>query len=233
LSFTTVYIFRLQGWRNRFWAFRQMRDAHKSLKTIAGQSFYKLMGSGGGNGFSLWPDWGTYVLLQNWQTEEAFAQFKENSSFFKTYCSKATQLSFLKLKVFKTQGTWNGQEPFQMSKEKLESKHMAVLTRASIKPSLLHKFWRYVPGVSKKIFDFDGLILAKGVGEIPFMEQATISLWNSQEVMKSFAYKNPKHARVVKKTRQLDWYSEELFARFHVLEMSGNYDQVNFESLSE
>ena len=40
--------------------------------------------------------------------------------------------------------------------------------------------------------------------------------------MMAYAYKNKKHAAMVKKTRELGWYSEELFSRFHPFEVQGN-----------
>lgn len=196
--------------------------AHGTLKAVAGQTFYKLLGSGGGNGFGLWPDWGTYVLLQTWESETSFTTFQKESSFLKEYKLHSSEVAFLKLSAFKAHGTWNKQVPFA-EQENTNSQFMAVLTRASIKPKLMHKFWRYVPSVSKKLFDFDGLVFAKGVGELPLVEQATLSVWKSAELMQSFAYKDKRHAEVVKKTRELDWYSEELFSRFNVLEMSGSY----------
>lgn len=196
--------------------------AHKVLQNIAGQLFYKLLGSGGGNGFGLWPDWGTYVLLQSWESEQAFLNFEEQNAWLKEYKERASEVAFLKLSAFKAQGTWNKKTPF-LEQENTNSKFMAVLTRASIKPKLMHKFWRFVPSVSKKLFDFEGLVFAKGVGELPLVEQATLSVWKSAELMQSFAYKDKHHAEVVKKTRELDWYSEELFARFNVLKISGSY----------
>lgn len=209
-----------------------MLFGHQHLRSIKGQSFYKLMGSGGRSGFSIWPDWGTYVLLQSWRSEEDFEHFKSNSEFFNSYGSRSKQQIFLKLKAFKSNGTWNKKEPFEVSESPFKSEHLAVLTRARIKGSLLHKFWRHVPKVSRKLFEFDGLVMAKGIGELPLIEQATISIWKSKEFMQSFAYKNPKHAEVVKKTRELDWYSEEIFARFHILEMSGTYKDINLSDLS-
>jgi hypothetical protein len=52
--------------------------------------------------------------------------------------------------------------------------------------------------------------------------QATFSLWESAESMMDYAYKNPKHAEMVKKTRELGWYSEELFARFQPYKIEGD-----------
>jgi hypothetical protein len=52
--------------------------------------------------------------------------------------------------------------------------------------------------------------------------QATYSLWKTGDAMMDYAYKNDKHAAMVKKTRELGWYSEELFARFHPFEVRGD-----------
>jgi hypothetical protein len=38
----------------------------------------------------------------------------------------------------------------------------------------------------------------------------------------NYAYQNPKHAEMVKKTRELQWYSEELFARFEPYKVKGD-----------
>jgi hypothetical protein len=52
--------------------------------------------------------------------------------------------------------------------------------------------------------------------------QATFSVWSSADAMFDYAYSNPKHAEMVKKTRELNWYSEELFARFEPYKVEGS-----------
>ena len=54
------------------------------------------------------------------------------------------------------------------------------------------------------------------IGEIPFLEQATISLWDSIDNVKEFAYKNEVHRSIIRKTKSESWYSEELFCRFYI-----------------
>ena len=61
-----------------------------------------------------------------------------------------------------------------------------------------------------------GLSFSKGFGEWPIFILATFSVWDSLEHMKAYAYENPSHAAMVKKTRELNWYKEELFSRFVV-----------------
>jgi len=42
----------------------------KLINKTKGLLFYKFLGTGGKNGFSLWPDWSTYALLTTWENEE-------------------------------------------------------------------------------------------------------------------------------------------------------------------
>jgi hypothetical protein len=60
----------------------------------------------------------------------------------------------------------------------------------------------------------EGFITSVGIGEIPWIKQATFSVWQSKESMKAFAYGMKEHAEVIKKTRQQQWYSEDMFVRF-------------------
>jgi heme-degrading monooxygenase HmoA len=62
------------------------------------------------------------------------------------------------------------------------------------------------------------MLYSKGVGEVPFLNMATFSVWKSAEAMKNFAYQSKEHLKAIKMTRELGWYSEELFARFVLLE---------------
>lgn len=224
MSFTTFTFFKLQGWSRRWWAFQQMGRAGAILSEQPTQ-VSKLLGTGGKAGFSLWPDWSTYVLLQVWETKEEAAHFFKNDSWYKAYKERATEYLQVEARAFRSQGKWNGVNPFENQKGNAKAATIGVLTRASIKPRLLPQFWRYVPGVSKKIFERPGLYFAKGVGEVPLLEQATFSLWDSVKLMQQFAYEQKEHARVVRKTRELQWYREELFARFEILAMHGNWQE--------
>ena len=57
----------------------------------------------------------------------------------------------------------------------------------------------------------------KELVRLPFIQQATFSIWENIESVTDFAYKNKNHAEIVKKTRQRNWYKEDLFARFEII----------------
>ena len=45
--------------------------------------------------------------------------------------------------------------------------------------------------------------------------------------MMDYAYQNPKHREVVALTRQLNWYKEEMFARFVPYKFTGSWAGKN------
>jgi heme-degrading monooxygenase HmoA len=94
----------------------------------------------------------------------------------------------------------------------------------------LKNFWANVDDVSDLMRKSPGYITSLGIGERPLYRQATFSVWNSLDNVKAFAYGSREHAEVIKKTRDEGWYSEELFARFKPVAVSGtlnNADPLN------
>lgn len=222
MQVTTVYFFRFRGVANKWWAFKQMPMSKAELKQVDGQYFGKLMGSGGGEGFSVFPDFSTYVLLQTWENEEAARAFFDGHGYFQEMAAHSNQRCVLFLRAFMSKGSWGGQNPFVGQKGQENPPVLGVLTRARIKPKLMHRFWVEVPQVSREVYQQPARLFSKGIGEWPLVEQATFSLWNSQQLMQDFAYQQKEHKRIVQKTRKLNWYSEELFARFELLKQEGD-----------
>lgn len=205
-----------------------MLFAHLFLFKVKGQTFYKLLGSGRGLGFSPWPDWSIYSLLQVWDTEEEAMEFMEKSSLMKSYKGQSIETYTVYLKNFKVHGKWSGKKPFIQSEElDASNPYVAVITRALIRPSKLRRFWAYVPESQKPIETAAGLVYTKGIGEVPFLQMATFSIWDSVEGLNNFAYKSREHQKAIKLTRELDWYSEELFSRFQPYKTEGTWEGKN------
>jgi hypothetical protein len=218
----TVTLFRFNGFWNRFWAFGQMGRRPFQKGIAEGLTFGKMLGTGGGNGFSIAPNFGVYGWLGAWNTEGEARDFFKQNAVFQSFTHRSIEHFTVYLQPTMAHGRWDGEEPFRVSAPFDASESVAVLTRATIKPSLLWRFWQYVPRTSRSIETAEGRLFSVGVGELPLIQQATFSIWDSGKQMMDYAYKSKYHAEVVKKTRELGWYSEELFARFRVLDTEGS-----------
>jgi hypothetical protein len=234
MEYTTLSFFSYASRANKWWAFKQMRLAYSYLKNTDGLKFHKQLGSGAKNGFSMWPDWGVYAQLMVWESKRYFDDYLKSNVHFIENESRSEKHLHIALKPIQLKGTWNGLQPFTLTNEKPSlDGFMAVITRASIRRSKMLSFWSYVPSVSKHIEKQKSLIFAKGVGEWPLIEQATFSIWDAKAAMQDFAYQQKEHKKVVQKTREKDWYREEMFVRFQVLNFFGNWKDAPFDKLSK
>jgi len=210
-----------------------MQLAHPELRQVPGLMFYKLMGSGGNGGFGLWPNWHVFALLGVWENLDAFRAFEVNNTFAQKASGRATEQFTTFLTPLKTHGLWNGENPFVPLPEQAipGDVPVAVLTRARIRLRRLREFLKHVPEASASLNDQEGLLLSIGVGEVPLIYQATFSVWRNLDAVKQYAYRNPAHGQVVRKTRDRDWYSEEMFTRFRVEGMEGTWEGVKMDQL--
>ena len=179
----------------------------------AGVSFEKRMGTGAGLGFSLWPDFKTYAVLTVYRSSEDFTSDRRFDFLAKT----GLQLSVWTLDPVLGHGSWGGKQPFTFGKPLEPHERVAVLTRASISRWKWPLFWIKVGSVGKRAAHSKGLRYAKGVGEYPLLEQATFSVWENPEALAQFAYRGKDHSAVIRQTRKIKWYREEMFVRFRVL----------------
>ncbi|MDB5014971.1 MAG: hypothetical protein JWQ25_3173 [Daejeonella sp.] len=190
--------------------------------------FWKLMGCGKNGTFDLKPDWQQWALLVTWDKEDDFDKFYK-SSFIAWWWRNFTQEQWtLICAPIASHGMWDGKQPFEINSDlKYQTGAIAVLTRATIRFSKLKRFWSSVKNVAEIMAKSKGYIASVGIGEAPFFLQATFSVWESMDDVKNFAYKSPEHSLVVKQTRDEDWYSEELFARFIPLKSYGHLNGHN------
>jgi hypothetical protein len=125
------------------------------------------------------------------------------------------------LEPISSHGQWAGKEPFVAIAKNWDGA-VAAVTRARIKWSQNFRFWSSVPPVTISLKSAPGLIAAIGIGEAPIGLQGTFSLWESAAAIREFAYKGAAHQKAIADTSTYNWYSEELFARFAVLEQRGS-----------
>jgi len=220
---TTLTFFRYPTLSQKVWAFGMMQFAHGALAQVPGLVFYKLLGSGRPN-FDPRPDWSTYGLLQVWEQESQAKDFFANARLFARYQQhSAEQLTFW-LKNLQAHGQWSGKNVFEATERPNPANpYLAVITRATIRTRMLRKFWAYVPTSQLDLVDNPHLLFTAGVGEVPITQMATFSLWDDATALQQFAYRNQAHRRAVQQTRDLNWYKEELFARFQPYRITGDW----------
>lgn len=189
--------------------------------------FYKLMGCGKNGVFSLQADWKQWALLTYGPVDriEDYQKWKESyyGSFISkwwTFCGCETWTIILEPVL--SHGTWSGKSFHAEAAPFAAYEPLAVLTRATIKPLKAYGFWKNVVPIQKQITDIPGLAFSVGFGEMPLFRQATFSIWQDQESMKAFAYSKTKHKEVVKQTREQQWYAEEMFTRFRIVQTAGS-----------
>ena len=227
MSISTLSFFRYEGLRNRTWAFGMMQFAHSYLSKTEGLKFYRLMGSGRGRGFNPFPDWGVYALLCVWENEAAAEQFHATSELKKKYRDRTSEIWTIYLQHLGAKGKWEGRNPFGERNPLLadaEGQPLAVITRATIRASRLVDFWKYVPQSEQQLAGNEGLIFTKGIGEVPVVQMATFSIWRDRKSLMEFAYRGKNHRTAIKMTRDLDWYKEEMFARFRPYRSDGTWE---------
>jgi hypothetical protein len=220
----TMSLFRYEGLAARAWAFVQMGLGPGRFRSVPGLRHAKLLGSGAGNGFSIWPHFGVYGLLGVWEEEAAARQFFEENSWWRATGRRSRERYTVFLHTSQVHGQWNGEQPFTPTVPFDKQAPVAVITRATIRWRHIPFFWRQVPRVSASVKDRPAQLLSVGVGEWPLFMQATFSIWTSAQAMMDYAYRSEFHRKVVQQTRELGWYKEELFARFVPCASEGSWE---------
>lgn len=201
---------------NKARAFAAMGLLPRKLKGVPGLRFFKMMGSGRGQAFSLRPDFSRYCLLAVWESEAAATAFFGSNPHWTAYRSLAAGTLQFQLQPLSAKGSWNGIQPFDHPNTKSpQHTPIAVLTRASLHWHRLPSFWRNARTATADMPQADGLKLSLGIGEVPYIEQATFSVWENADKMMAFVTA-PAHLQAIKLRHKEAWYKEELFARFTI-----------------
>lgn len=215
-----VYFFRVSPKSIPF-AFFSMAIDRMRIRKFTGISFSKLLGTGTGRTFTPsdadLTQWGMIIAIEKNRVNEF-----DNSSLVNNWRKRAISEFRATLTPLSSHGLWAKENPFDFtSPPSNPDARIAAITRARIKWSKNLQFWRSVPPVVTDLHHSPGLISAIGIGEAPIGLQGTFSLWESAAALREFAYKGRPHQKAIEQTKSIGWYSEELFARFEVLEMRG------------
>ena len=223
----TLSLFRFQGLWPRLWIIGQMGAARLALRREPHLMFWKLCGSGTGEGFTPKPNWGVWAILAVWPDEAAAREGTGRGAVWRRWRVKAAESATVFLSPLSARGSWSGVNPFVPEPRPVDpAGPLAVLTRASVKPARALRFWRRVPGISSVIGANPDVLFKIGIGEVPLLHQITFSIWPDGASVTRFARGDGPHGRAIRAVREEGWFTDELYARFRVLGVEGRWSGV-------
>lgn len=193
--------------------------------------FWKLMGSGKDAQVDLPADYRHWAILTTWDNRETYDDFNFRSFVMKWFNFFGSESFTILLNPLSSHGLWSGKQPFKTQISDINhTEKIAVITRAAIRFNKLKEFRSNVKRAAEAMRNAPGFILSAGIGENPFFDQATFSIWENMESMKAYAYQSFDHSDVIKLTRARKWYKEELFARFAIIDSWGSLNGIEINT---
>lgn len=217
----TLSFFRFESPWNRFWVLGQMGLARFGLRKMPGVEFWKLCGSGIGEGFTPVPNTKVWAILVVWDSAERACAGLDGGPVFQRWRARSDESWSVYLTPTSARGSWSGRVPFEAT----DTPHhgpLAALTRATIRPRKLLRFWEREPDISAVIGADPNVAFKIGIGEVPWLHQVTFSIWPDTTSMNAFARGGP-HAEAIRAVRREGWFREELYARFDVTGARGSW----------
>ena len=231
MSVTSITLFRFPKFLTKTWAigFGQLETRWR-LANTPDIKFSKLLGTGTRDGFYPYPKLSVYGILAVWPSFNIAQERVGSSRAFQRPRKLASEDWTLYMTTTRCRGFWAGQSPFETCKTEAEGNDgtgelIAVLTRATIKIRHVPSFWRQVPAISRDISNNQGMLFKMGLGEVPWLHQATFTVWRDHAALDKFAYQGA-HGSAVGKVRAGDWFKEQLFARFSVIGVEGHWQDA-------
>jgi hypothetical protein len=206
---------------SKLWGWSRIVIGPRLLRGVPCLRFAKLLGSGYEGGFGLRPSGsrqGVFAVFSNLRAAEEFVAHSELAA---TYRQRCNELCIAMLRTWSCRGAWDG-TALSLSAAAPVDGPVAALTRASIALRKAPSFWSYAPAAQTALEAAPGVQLAVGLGEAPFLRQATFSVWDSVAAMDAYA-RGGAHRKAIEAAARQQFFSESMFARFVPLRITGTW----------
>lgn len=193
----------------------------RRLGRVPGLRFWRLLGTGAGTSTGPGVDLHRTALFAVWDDDAALEAHLIRTA---PRVVAADESWHVRLRALGGHGAWRGVDVLgQMTPARSTDGPVALITRATVHRRAWRSFRQSSRVVSDVLQGADGLLAVVGFGEAPFGRLGTFSLWRDLDAMRAFS-QLPRHHDVVRRTRDEQWYREELFARFQPYSSSGRWD---------
>jgi spheroidene monooxygenase len=113
MTHATLSLFRFAGIASRLWVLGQMGAARLALRADpAAPRFWKLCGSGTGEGFTPRPNWDVWAILAVWPDEGVARARLAESPVWTRWRARAVEEACFHLSPVSARGVWAGVNPF-------------------------------------------------------------------------------------------------------------------------
>jgi hypothetical protein len=213
----------LVQWRSSAlaWGWSRLVLGPRGLRGTPGLRAAHVLGSGHCGGFGLRPSLDRQGLIALFDTANDAVGFLYGARTPEAWRDHAHESMSLVLRTTASRGAWNG---ISLVGTGPATRHAAVasLTRASIRPSRVHEFWRHAGASQAAVQSAAGCRLAVGLGEAPLLRQATFSVWDNAAALEAYAHSGAHHA-AAQGAWQREWFSESMFTRFEIMVATGQW----------
>ena len=208
------------------WGWTRIVKGPTPWLSIDGVHFAKVLGSGYEGGFGLKPSSSRQGLFLVFHTSLAARDFLAHSPLLQSYRERSRELCLVLLRTWSCRGSWDG-TALDLVTDKPSSGPIAALTRASIHLRKASAFWNHAPPSQAAIEGAQGIQLAVGLGEAPFLRQATFTIWDKLYAMDAYARSGP-HLDAIKAATRNQYFSESMFARFVPISIEGRWKERDY-----
>jgi hypothetical protein len=193
------------------------------LRRTRGLVFWRLLGTGAGDHTGSGADLARTAVFAVWEDETALDAFLRGNHIARRW-QGAQESWHVRLRGVGGHGRWRGVDPLDGLEAGSADGPVAIITRADVRRHSWQAFGAASEVVDVELHNAAGLIDVVGIGEAPVGRLATFSLWETQAAARAFAYSMPDHVEVIRRTRDEDWYAEEMFARFEPYGSTGTWN---------